>query len=537
MAQQKVVVMLQEERVPQPIDYRDTVLSYEVPNQIPRLLARPIRQVIENMQLDGAAAAPLKPNLLNKLDLGDVAAENEIRNLDFYFVSTGQFAQAKRGHARLVVGRKGSGKTATFYQVKESLGRSRSQLVLDLKPQGHQFSKLRQVVLDKLPSGLKEHTMVAFWNYILLAELAREIVDEWHHARRDPRRFERYEEVSALYEAHNPGYDADFSQRLLREVDRIAEGLGELPMEEVGARLTELIYKGDVREFNEAVPAYLVEKDVVWLLLDNLDKGWPTRGTTSEDILIVRSLLDATRKLQRQLESRGVEFKCLVFIRTDIHEHLIRETPDKGKDTAISLDFEDRTVFEEIIRRRIETSTDLRGNLRELWPQLCDSLIGTEDSFNYIVDRTLMRPRDLLKFVNRAVEVAINRGHKRISAEDILQAEKSYSEDMLLTTSYEIQDTHPTYGDALYEFQGADQSLSTTTVKQLLVSGGVPEEQLDQAIELLVWFGFLGVTAPSFAEEKYSYSVQYNMRRLLHPVNQGQGAFVIHPAFRAALEA
>jgi hypothetical protein len=39
----------------------------------------------------------------------------------------------------------------------------------------------------------------------------------------------------------------------------------------------------------------------VWLLVDNLDKGWPTRGTTSEDILIVRSLLDATRKLQRQL--------------------------------------------------------------------------------------------------------------------------------------------------------------------------------------------------------------------------------------------
>ncbi len=116
MAQQKVVVMLQEERVPQPIDYRDVVLSYEIPDQIPRLLLRPIRQVIENMQLDGEAASPLKPNLLGKLDLGDVAAENEIRNLDYYFVSTGQFAQAKRGHARLVVGRKGSGKTATFYQ-------------------------------------------------------------------------------------------------------------------------------------------------------------------------------------------------------------------------------------------------------------------------------------------------------------------------------------------------------------------------------------------------------------------------------------
>lgn len=535
MAQQKVVIMLQEERVPQPIDYRDVVVSYEDPDKIPRLLSRPIRQIVENLQFDGVAASPSQPNLLSKLDLGDVAAENEIRSLGYYFVSTGQFAQAKRGHARLVVGRKGTGKTAIFYQVRESLGRGRSQLILDLKPEGHQFSKLRHVVLDKLPAGLQEHTMVAFWNYILLAELAREIVDEWQHARRDPRRFERYEKVAKVYESHNPGYDADFSQRLLRSVERIAKDLGGVPVEEVDARLTELIYKGDVRDLNQAVPEYLVEKDVVWLLLDNLDKSWPIRGTTSEDILIVRSLLDATRKLQRQLESRGVEFKCLVFLRTDIHEHLMRDIPDKGKDTAIRLDWEDRAVFEEIVKRRIETSTDMRGELRVLWPQLFDSLIGSEDSFNYIVDRTLMRPRDLLKFVNRAVEVAINRGHKRVSAEDIVHAEKSYSEDMLLTTSYEIQDTHPDYGDAIYEFQGADQVLTKETVDQILFSGGVEKDRLDEAIELLLWFSFLGVTAPSFAEDKYSYSVQSNIRRLLHPINQGRGAFVVHPAFRAAL--
>jgi hypothetical protein len=46
---------------------------------------------------------------LHKIDLGDVAAENEITGLRSYFVQTGPAVQARRGHARLVVGRKGSG--------------------------------------------------------------------------------------------------------------------------------------------------------------------------------------------------------------------------------------------------------------------------------------------------------------------------------------------------------------------------------------------------------------------------------------------
>jgi len=37
------------------------------------------------------------------------------------------------------------------------------------------------------------------------------------------------------------------------------------------------------------------------------------------------------------LEGRGVDFKTVVFIRNDIYEHLLKETPDKGKDTVVIL--------------------------------------------------------------------------------------------------------------------------------------------------------------------------------------------------------
>jgi hypothetical protein len=69
------------------------------------------------------------------------------------------------------------------------------------------------------------------------------------------------------------------------------------------------------------VAAYVTEqKDELWLLIDNLDKSWATRGATPEDILIVQGLLEASRKLERQLGKRDVAFNCLVFIRPDVLE-------------------------------------------------------------------------------------------------------------------------------------------------------------------------------------------------------------------------
>jgi hypothetical protein len=142
MAQQKIVVMLQEGETTQPIDYRDVVQSYPNPNKIPRLLEPSLRRVVDALQSTSTILESRSSGLLHEVDLGDVAAENEITGLRSYFVSTGSALQARRGHARLVVGRKGSGKTAIFYDVRQRAGHGNDRLVLDLKPEGHQFTRL-----------------------------------------------------------------------------------------------------------------------------------------------------------------------------------------------------------------------------------------------------------------------------------------------------------------------------------------------------------------------------------------------------------
>ena len=55
VAEQRPVLLLQEESVPQPIDYRDLVKTYRHPDQIEVLLRDVLHQVVERLQYDPLA--------------------------------------------------------------------------------------------------------------------------------------------------------------------------------------------------------------------------------------------------------------------------------------------------------------------------------------------------------------------------------------------------------------------------------------------------------------------------------------------------
>src|SRR6185437_2509142 len=246
----------------------------------------------------------------------------------------------------------------------------RAHLVLDLKPEGHQFTKLRESVLEQLTTGAQQHVLTAFWNYILLMEIARKVVED--ESRLSYRRLDQraaWLSVAQLFGAGSRSEEGDFSERLLKLVDDIVLRRSSMASISSTPEVTQLVYGSDIRGLSDAVSAYMTasSKEAIWLLIDNLDKGWPVQSARTEDILLIRSLLEASRKLQRQFETRGTECHVIVFIRNDIYEHLVRDTPDRGKDSAVILDWADPEVFKEIIRRRIIRSTGLNGDFDTLW--------------------------------------------------------------------------------------------------------------------------------------------------------------------------
>jgi hypothetical protein len=300
MAQGKRVLMVQEGDDRQPIDFRDVVKGYTTASQVSDYVIPLIKSVVEELQEGQFVAVALPLNLIEKIDLGDLAAENEIKGLSSYFVPTGEYNEAKRGRAQLVVGRKGSGKTAIFYGIRSTYKPSHAHLVLDLKPEGHQFTKLREALLQHLSPGIQQHILTAFWNYLLLMEIARKVVeDEARLSYQRPDRRAAWLKVAGLYGEDNSAEQGDFSERLLALVDTIIARNTAIKSISSTPEVTQLVYGRDIRPLSDAVSEYAVSarKEAVWVLIDNLDKSWPVQSARTEDVLLIRCLLEACKRL------------------------------------------------------------------------------------------------------------------------------------------------------------------------------------------------------------------------------------------------
>jgi hypothetical protein len=534
MASQKHVVMLQRGDLRQPIDYRDVVRTYSTTAQVPDVVIPVLGAVIEEIQTTRFFPTALKLTPLEKIDLGDLAAENEIRALDSYFVPTAQYQEAKRGHARLVVGRKGSGKTALFYSLRSTFRPLKNHLVLDLKPEGHQFIKLREAVLSQLQPGVQQHVLTAFWNYLLVMELARQII---HHesafAYRDLRFHKPFERMRELYGEDEATEQADFSERLLNLVDRIVESRSKLSSLASTEDITRWIHAKPIRELNDIIGEYLsIGRRDIWMLFDNLDKGWPIHSVRPEDILLLRALLEATRKLQRQFANRNVDLSAVVFIRNDIYQHLIPEPAHRGKDTPVILDWNDRELLKDVVGRRIAQSSGLVLDFDGIWATFFASHVHGEDSFQYVLNRTLMRPREVLRFVRECINTAVNRHHETVTENDILEAERTYSADALVDISLEMKDVKPEYGDAPYLFIDSPAVISREQVEGSVAGSIANRDEVSSVIDLLVWFGVLGIYLNE-DEERYSYQYEHDPKRMTTGLKAF--AYCIHPAFRVAL--
>ena len=64
-------------------------------------------------------------NKLAALNLGDSYAENEEAQLERYYLERHEFCQVLAGRANIIIGRKGSGKTAVFVRARDVLKSTR----------------------------------------------------------------------------------------------------------------------------------------------------------------------------------------------------------------------------------------------------------------------------------------------------------------------------------------------------------------------------------------------------------------------------
>ncbi len=544
MAMERTLLLLQTGEDPVPLDYRDLVRSVRFPNQIDEYVADFAASIGERFQAMSLPIASTSRTFLEELNLGASAAENELLDLGHYYLETDEFRRALRGEVRIITGRKGAGKTALFSQLRDRTRRDRSKLVLDLKPEGFQLLKFRERVLDFLEEGSREHTITAFWEYLLLLEMCQKLLEkDVDNHMRNSILYAPYRLMADAYFSGEDISEGDFSERMLALTQRIADDFEATHRTKTkGLRLssgevTELLHRHDVATLRDRVAEYLELKDGVWLLFDNLDKGWPAQGVTGQDVLTLRSLIDAMAKIEHAMQKRDIECHGVVFIRNDVFELLVDNSPDRGKVASIALDWTDPDLLREVLRRRfVYGGIDDKTTFEDIWRQLVVSHVQGEESSQYLIDRSLMRPRSLIELLRFCRSHAVNLRHTRIELADIEQGEEAYSSALLENVNFEVRDVYPAAGDILYEFIGARELLVGTELRALIESKA--GDRWHGLLDLLLWYGFVGVVRDD-GDTSYMYSVKYDMKRLRALAFKNElkdTMFRINPAFWRALE-
>lgn len=526
-----------------PLDIRDAVRTYRFPDDITDRVADFCPSINDHLQQ--ADTSPIETGgLLQSMSIGDPTAENEMTTLSQYFLKTSQYDRALRGDVNLVVGRKGSGKTALFIRVRDKIRADKRNIVVDLKPEGYQLLKLKDDILSYLTEGARQHLITAFWEYLILLEVTYKLLEKDRGTYKFNHEINAlYLELDAAYRVDNFSAEGDFSERLLTLSQRIGDQYAARYGHEDGRKLTsqqvtELLYTHDLRALRDRVSRYLEKKGTVWVLFDNLDKGWSTQGVDVIDAIALRCLIDAGRKVEREMQRAGHQFRCIVFVRNDVYEHLMANSADYGKEMRATLDWTDPDLLREMLRLRLVSGLDGKAaevSFEQIWPTICASHFRGEESSAFIIERSLMRPRYVLKIFNHARGFATNFSRLRISEEDIQKGMRAYSQDLLIELDRELSDVQPAAKDLLYHFIDAPSVLDAAALGRIVEEAGIEAAGAEGVTDFLLYYGVLGVRTGD--TDFFIFNVAYDLKALKIRAKRG-GAntlYLINPAFGPAL--
>tara|TARA_R110001583_G_scaffold157047_1_gene308972 strand:+ start:592 stop:2241 length:1650 start_codon:yes stop_codon:yes gene_type:complete len=177
----------------------------------------------------------------------------------------------------------------------------------------------------------------------------------------------------------------------------------------------------------------------VYILIDRLDENWVEDGLRYK---LIRALIETIKKFRNI-----APVKILITLRTDLLDRVLDKTRDSGfqREKYNSLFLQlcwNKEQLMKVLDSRVNhllkhkyTGGDVCFS--DVFPDKIDKVTASE----YILDRTLLRPRDAIMFVNSCLRES--QGKSEITSSIIKLAEKSYSADRIESLKYEWFVEHP----------------------------------------------------------------------------------------------
>lgn len=321
---------------------------------------------------------------ISEIDWGDDSAEKD-SNLLRYFITSKSFQRIAEKRKSIVVGRKGSGKSALLKKLEDHFRTQEKTIVIRVAPK---FNTLRAVLNDQnLQESFGEEI---FFQHTWLRQLYLDFLCSIGHR-------EKGAYVSGSIE---------YARGVAKELNRTSKDIAE-NITEVLAKLR--VKCGDLGEFGLSIEKELKEStDLDTLehhvceiasagttfiaLIDDLDLGW----NNSE---IANNLLLGLLSAVTYISGLDVNIYPILFLREDVYTILLTKTQHSDKYRDIEKIRWEKEQLMELLHERINFNRieygiePVENSIFSVFP----NTIGTTNVDNWLVDKTLSRPRELIQ--------------------------------------------------------------------------------------------------------------------------------------------
>jgi hypothetical protein len=425
---------------------------------------------------------------------GGVAAEGDELLADF-FLRTSAYQRIAAQERFIVVGRKGTGKTAIYRQLQQHGQEQVSAVGLEFVdyPWG-----AHQEVANTLAAPIERFT--ESWRFLILVELVKVILrDERPHGRhaRALRRFIQRNWGQTQFEVRRIFAPAQYDVEIAPKV--LGFSLG-------GLRRSR-IKRSELAGFLSARNDWLKEKILAvrdgdreyFILFDGLDIAYNSIDDDYKQRII--GLLLAARSMYTWGRDNELSVAPVVFLRSDIYDELVFADQNKMTEDNVQLLMWDdassgENSLKSLIDRRIRVLTKQDDHANP-WELVFDPppMRGSQQKYSYMVERTYLRPRDMIKFANVCLTKAKASRHSLITNDDVYAAKEEYSDYVYSELNNEISAADPQWAKGLMVLREIRkmtfdrQRFDDTFARR---ASELPGRTPDEILRLFYRFGIIG---------------------------------------------
>ena len=383
-------------------------------------------------------------------DLGDPWAERDGLLNDSTFFETPRTRRIRNGDGILYVGPRGCGKTADFINLTTKQASTASRLTVAVKLTDADIISMRGIG-QELFSNVDRHNIYRHvWRLAIIALLVEE-----------------YERLKTAIPSLQPVAKLE---DVAKDLDSVIRRTGDLELTDMVADLISTVNQQDEQYRNSqelirklAFPTGRAILDSalttfdIRIAVDGLDQGWDPNLKEATELLV--ALIDEVHDLEQRYRPK---LKVAVFALQELYREISSNDRDSDK-RAVEYYSWDKAQLADMVGARILAVTSgqrAEQDPRDTWPIIFEPDLDGSSTFDYVVERSLMRPRHVLRFCREALIRANNRRNVTVSVDDILESEELYSDQLIDDLALEYSDRYPGIGDIILEFFEAPPVIS-----------------------------------------------------------------------------